>query len=158
MKKLKEIFNKYLDIASNERMRDSLCVLDNFVEDMRSKHPDEVDTMLSDIDDTLNPYMNEEDAREITSHFKNKDGTVGAKWSKSETDSVANKYGIPLDSNEFNDWDWFTVMNMVYSDHYHSGWGADIYADLAKDFLHDPDAKWVGKTKDYFAWTHKNKS
>lgn len=32
---LKEIFYEYLD---NQRMKEAICVLDNFVEDMRKDH------------------------------------------------------------------------------------------------------------------------
>ena len=146
---LKEIFYEYLD---NQRMKEAICVLDNFVEDMRKDHHEEVEAMLCDVEETLNPYLDEEEAKEIVKSFENKDGSTGEKWSKSETDSAAHKYDVDLHSEKFNDWDWYAVLNMSYSDHYHQGWNTDVYVELAKDFLCDPDGSWAGKTKDYFEW------
>ena len=39
---LKEIFYEYLD---NQRMKEAICVLDNFVEDMRKDHHEEVEAI-----------------------------------------------------------------------------------------------------------------
>ena len=86
---LKEIFYEYLD---NQRMKEAICVLDNFVEDMRKDHHEEVEAMLRDVKETINPYLDEEEAKEIVKSFENKDGSTGEKWSKSETDNVAHKF------------------------------------------------------------------
>ena len=69
-----------------------------------------------------------------------------------KTKTVAHKYDVDLHSEKFNDWDWYAVLNMSYSDHYHQGWNTEVYVELAKDFLCDPDGSWAGKAKDYFEW------
>ena len=57
---LKEIFYEYLD---NQRMKEAICVLDNFVEDMRKDHHEEVEAMLRDVKETINPYLDEDEAK-----------------------------------------------------------------------------------------------
>lgn len=83
-----------------------------------------------------------------TSNMINEDGTVGAHWTVEQTTSVAKSNGIQFD--EFNEYDWNYVMNMMYSDYY----GAvpndtSTYVKMAKKFLQDKDAK-PGKALCYY--------
>ena len=54
---------------------------------------------------------------------------------KRKYDNVAHKYDVDLHSEKFNDWDWYAVLNMSYSDHYHQGWNTYVYVELAKDYF-----------------------
>lgn len=78
----------------------------------------------------------------------NEDGTKGAHWTVEETTLVAKQSGITFDN--FNEYDWNYVMNMIYSDYY----GAipnevSSYVKLAKKFIMDKDAD-KGKALKYY--------
>ena len=71
-------------------------------------------------------------------HMVNEDGTTGAHWSLKETDSFKPE-GV-------SSYCWECAMNMMYSDYYTvaAKYGVnrpEFYADLAKAFLMDKDAK-----------------
>ena len=149
-KTLKEIFNHHLETASDVAMEDALCIMSNFVEDMRTHHPHEVEEMLCEVHEALSPYISEEEAHEIVAGFVNSDGTHGPHWTYEQTQEAAHKFGVNLEGKNFRCYDWFVVLNMVYSDYYHSGWSLETYIELAKDFLHDKDFTKPGKAKWYF--------
>lgn len=82
------------------------------------------------------------------SKMENEDGSSGGHWTTEQTTSVAKQNGISFDN--FNEYDWNYVMNMIYSDYY----GAvpnevSAYTKLAKKFLEDKDAK-KGKALTYY--------
>lgn len=54
---------------------------------------------------------------------------------------------------DFDDADWYYVLNMVYLDYYKSGRSDDTYIELAHDFLSDSDAP-ENKAKRYFLAMH----
>ena len=83
-----------------------------------------------------------------TEKMVNEDGTTGGHWTVEQTTNVAKQSGITFDN--FNEYDWNYVMNMIYSDYY----GAvpnDLasYIKLSKKFLMDRDAK-EGKAYHYY--------
>ena len=93
-------------------------------------------------------HFNEWMLNEATNKFINEDGTTGPHWSVEQTTSVANQYGIKFDN--FNEYDWNYVMNMMYSDYY-GAVSNDVssYAKMAKKFLEDKDAR-KGKAFYYY--------
>lgn len=71
-------------------------------------------------------------------NMENEDGTRGAHWSLKETDTYK-----PEDVNSYV---WECAMNMMYSDYYsvaiaHGVNTPEFYADMARAFLFDKDAK-----------------
>lgn len=90
------------------------------------------------------PHFNEEHARKAVSKMENEDGSRGQHWSLEETTSLANQYGIRLDE-EFNKYDWYVALNMVYSDYYKvivnmTGSNSSKYfVELAKAWICDKD-------------------
>ena len=80
--------------------------------------------------------------------FENADGTKGGHWNLEQTNSVARSYNVKF--NNFNEYDWNYVMNMIYSDYY----GVvpndtQMYQKLALAFIVDTDAR-VGKAYRYY--------
>lgn len=75
-------------------------------------------------------HLNEDLATEWVHHMENKDGTHGEHWNKFQTDQYA---------GEFNKWDWYAALNMVYSDYYNPKYDTNNYIELAKDFINDKD-------------------
>lgn len=90
------------------------------------------------------PHFNEEHARKAVSKMENEDGSRGQHWSLEETTSLANQYGVRLDE-EFNKYDWYVALNMIYSDYYKvivnmTGSNSSKYfVDFAKAWLCDKD-------------------
>ncbi len=83
-----------------------------------------------------------------TSKMINEDGTTGPHWTIEQTNSVAKNLGIAFE--DFNEYDWNYVMNMIYSDYYGAvSNDTSVYAKLAKKFLTDKDAK-KGKAFCYY--------
>lgn len=80
----------------------------------------------------------------------NEDGTRGGHWTVEQTLSVARNNGV--DFNDFNEYDWNYVMNMMYSDYYGSVPNdVSVYARMAKKFLEDKDAEKGKAFRYYFA-------
>jgi len=78
----------------------------------------------------------------------NSDGTTGQHWAESDTTRVAKSVGVTF--TDFNEWDWYFVMNMMYSDYYKIFGSTDSnYINLAKAFLEDADAP---KGKAFYYW------
>lgn len=74
--------------------------------------------------------------------MKNVDGTRGGHWTVAQTSDVAAAMGIRFDRVTPEEWN--ATMNMMFSDYYPAAarFGVekpDFYAELAKDFLFDPD-------------------
>lgn len=91
------------------------------------------------------PHFNEKYALMAVEHMVNEDGTKGAHWTIEQTSSVAQQYGVNLNTGKYNKYDWFVTMNMFYSDYYKaivSMTNSDnvrYYVDLSKAWLEDKD-------------------
>ncbi len=82
------------------------------------------------------------------SQLKNEDGTMGAHWTETDTSSVAASEGISFD--KITRWDWYYVLNMIYSDYYGViGGDTSMYFKLAKAWVMDSDTA-DGKAFRYF--------
>lgn len=81
-------------------------------------------------------------ARAWTKKMKNEDGTQGPHWTLEQAKQIMAQRKIGLDPVQF----WVTL-NMIYSDYspvakkHGLGGSLDFYADMAKAFLTDKDAK-----------------
>lgn len=92
-------------------------------------------------------HLDKEMAECWVSKMDNNDGTKGAHWNLEQTNTVARQLGIKFD--EFNEYDWYASLNMVYSDYYNPKFDSNIYAQLAKDWIMDKDVP-KGKTYRYY--------
>lgn len=103
------------------------------------------------------PHFNEECALRAVSKMQNDDGTIGQHWSLSEAISLANRYGIALNTEQYNKYDWYVALNMVYSDYYNVTRSNTIndttkfFVELAKYWLKDKDVD-EGKMWYYFKY------
>lgn len=81
-------------------------------------------------------------ARAWTKKMKNADGTQGPHWTLEQAKQIMAQRKIGLDPVQF-----WVALNMIYSDYspvakkHGLGGSLDFYADLAKAFLDDKDAK-----------------
>lgn len=85
-------------------------------------------------------HLSKELACKWVSKMENKDGTHGEHWTIEQTSQYAGAY---------NKYDWYAVMNMMYSDHYNTKFDVNTYIELARDWLNDKDVG-EGKTLDYY--------
>lgn len=77
------------------------------------------------------------------------DGTEGEHWDHEQTTNVVRNNGIKFDT--YNSWDWYYVMNMLYSDMCKIfGKDAGAYAKAAEAWLEDEDVA-EGKAFRYYA-------
>ena len=82
--------------------------------------------------------LTENIAQKWVAAMKNKDGTTGGHWSEADTNQVAKQMGITF--NDFNSYEWYAVLNMMYSDYYGSVPNdTSTYAKLARDWMKDED-------------------
>ena len=117
------------------------CLLDDFVHDLKTENYTKYKSIELDLYKmAYGEHLNEELALEWVSEMENKDGTKGQHWSVDQTSQYA---------GEFNKWDWYAVMNMMYSDYYNQKFDTNTYIELAKDWLNDKDVG-DGKTLKYY--------
>ena len=81
-----------------------------------------------------NGHIGEDVAKCWVSKMQNKDGTKGEHWSMEQVANVIKEKGIKYELTDF-----YTVLNMMYSDYYNSRFDTATYIDLAKDWLEDKD-------------------
>lgn len=88
--------------------------------------------------------LTEDMAKYWVSKMENKDGTTGEHWTLQQTNNVMSQYGIKA-----NSYDWYAVMNMIYSDYFNPKFSINEYVELAKDWIYDKDVG-NGKTLKYY--------
>ena len=146
MSTFKELVNDYVRDLTDDDMNMLTYKTNWFVEKVRETNPELVDKFLTKIDLLVNPHFTRKTAEYVVSMMKNKDGTTGEHRNYETTTQVMN--------GDFNEADWYYVLNMIYSDYYKSGRSDDTYIGLAMDFLSDPDAP-EGKAKLYYKAMNK---
>ena len=85
-------------------------------------------------------HLNKELAHKWVSKMENKDGTKGPHWSFEQTSQYA---------GNIDKYDWYAIMNMMYSDYCNSRFDTTTYVELAKDWFGDKDVD-NGKTLNYY--------
>ena len=116
-------------------------LLDDFIHDLKTENYTKYKSFELDLYKmAYGKHLNEELAFGWVSEMENKDGTKGQHWSVDQTSQYA---------GEFNKWDWYAVMNMMYSDYYNQKFDTNTYVELAKDWLNDKDVG-EGKTLKYY--------
>lgn len=110
-----------------------------------------------DLYDTLELYLYKElygchfnswMLEKATKSLINEDGTTGPHWTLEQTNNVARQLGLTFD--DFNEYDWNYVMNIIYSDYYGSVPNDNTtYAKMARKFIEDKDSV-EGKALHYY--------
>lgn len=139
-----KLVDEYLKSSDEHTMDHLTHKIDNFVEEVRENHPELVEKFLCWVDLELNPHFTKETAVFAVSKMKNKDGTEGEHWSYETTSKI-----LKNKSYDYDEADWYYVVNAIYSDYYKSGRSDDTYIELACDFLDDVDAP-DDKAKRYY--------
>ena len=141
-------FKELIDDASHlpnakEKMPEWSVWLAKFMDEIKEVHPEVYDKYYNEFY-VLNYgyHLNEESAKKWVSEMKSSDGVKGEHYTKELTDMYARQSNIDFRDVDFNCWDWYAILNMVYSD-YHQAFGNnnDTYVKLAKTTLEDYDVK-----------------
>ena len=130
-------------------MEDWICLFADLLTEIKSENPKLEKMVMTDLYVSLyGEHFNKENAEEAVSGMENEDGSMGEHWSISETTRIANDNRITWDL--FNEYDWYYVLNMVYSD-YCKLFNDDTqtYIKLAKAWLNDIDVP-EGKAWRYY--------
>jgi hypothetical protein len=133
-------------VATDEQLRE---FVDDALSMIKETHSDLYENLeIYLYKEIYGSHFNDWLLEKATKKMVNEDGTTGGHWAIEQTNAVAKQQGITFDN--FNEYDWNYVMNMIYSDYY----GAvsnepSTYAKMAKKFLMDKDAK-DGKALCYY--------
>lgn len=137
----KHLIKKIIENGKQTDMEYLEYLLDDFIHDLKTENYTKYKSLELDLYKmAYGKHLNEELALECVSEMENKDGTKGQHWSVDQTSQYA---------GEFNKWDWYAVMNMMYSDYYNQKFDTNTYIELAKDWLNDKDVG-DGKTLKYY--------
>ena len=138
-------FRKLLDSAlmlpdQKATMLGLTKILDEHLLELEIYHPKYYWDIIGELHELVNgEHFDESMAIWAVSQMKNEDGTMGAHWTETDTSSVAASEGISFD--KFNRWDFYYVLNMIYSDYYNViGSDTNMYIKMANAFLSDKDA------------------
>lgn len=132
-----------------ELMEDWVCIFYDLLVEVKSDNPKLEKMVCNDLYISLyGEHFNKENAMEAVSGMENEDGSMGEHWSLTETTRIANENRITF--KDFNEFDWYYVLNMVYSD-YCKIFNDDLitYVKLAKAWLNDIDVP-EGKAWRYY--------
>lgn len=149
---LKEIIDKIIEKDDEQEMRGLGLVLLSSLNELK-KHDEK---LYKDFSGDICFYAYGKHLSKITAiewvfKMENNDGTVGEHWTKAETDNAAKTVNIDFSKTNYNEWEWYAVMNMIYSDYYSPEREAKDYIYLAKKFIEDKDAV-EGKTYYYYKY------
>ena len=144
--------NTLIQKASEEQIKTFTAHVLNRVKSYDKNMYDELEMEL--YYDIYGCHFNEWMLDYALANMVNEDGTNGGHWTLEQTNSVARDNNIKFQN--FNEYDWNYVMNMIYSDYY-GAVSNDIssYVKLAKRFIMDKDAT-KGKAFHYYMAMRKN--
>lgn len=102
------------------------------------------------------PHFDEKMARKAVEHMKNEDGTNGEHWTIEQALKLAEQHGVSV-KGDFDKYDWYVALNMVYSDFYRAvvtltgSNNPKAFVELAKAWLMDKDVD-EGKMWYYYSF------
>ena len=136
-----KLIDKIINDGTTKDMEHLKDIFIEVIDDLKHKDYDEykeVEHRLYKI--VYGDNLNDELAHKWVKSMKNKDGTVGEHWSVDQTSQYAGMH---------HKYDWYAIMNMMYSDYYSPRFDTNTYVDLAKDWFNDKDGH-HSKTLDYY--------
>ena len=136
-----KLIDKIISDGTNKDMEQLKDIFIKIVNDLKQKDYDEykeVEHKLYKL--VYGDNLSEELAHKWVKSMKNKDGTTGEHWSMEQTTQYAGMH---------HKYDWYAIMNMMYSDYYSPRFDTNTYVELSKDWFNDKDTP-KGKTLNYY--------
>lgn len=135
--KLEKGITEYMTMPISERSATAVCGMLTCLE--------KVNHFVKDHNKKEDTPLTKEEYSEWLESMKNEDGSIGAHWTKAESNT------FPHNSSEDC---WNAIMNMMYSDYFEVAmkYGVnypEFYADLAEAFITDKDAG-ENKVENYY--------
>ena len=132
-----------------ELMKEWDDILDYYLEIFKEKDKETYINLMDELFVSINgEHLTEEMSQKAVSKMKNEDGTQGEHFSLDLSKVLAERNGVTW--KDFNIFDWYYVLNMVYSDYYKLFGNEDsMYIKLALAWLNDKDIP-EGKAYRYF--------
>lgn len=131
-----EIIHDIIKHGSESQMEELKDVLIDLIDDVKKDDKQEYKAIEIRLYHILyGDKLCEKYAKEWVKKLERNDGGTGEKWSVEQTESVRQNYAPQADK-----WEWYAVLNSIYSDYYHEKFDNTIYYQLAKDFITDKDA------------------
>jgi len=96
-----------------------------------------------------NGKLGEDLAKKWVSCMQNKDGTTGEHWTWDQVLQVQKDKKIGTDPGEV-----YAVLNMMYSDYYNPKFDTNVYVEMTKDWINDPDVQDYKTLKYYYYVVH----
>jgi hypothetical protein len=137
----RKIISHIIDHGTSEHMHELKDVLCKTIDKLKVIDHDtykEIEYCLYKI--AYGERLSEELAKVWVASMKNKDGTHGEHWSITQTEQF---------NTNCDKYEWYAVLNMMYSDYYSSKFTTADYVELARNWFNDPDAS-EGKTLKYY--------
>ena len=137
-----ELIDKIIKNGSNEDMECLRKILIDLISDLKYTDYDKYKKIeLKLYKRVYGEHLNEELAKSWVADMENKDGTKGEHWSIEQTNQYAGSY---------NKYDFYAVLNMVYSDFYDEKFSINDYIKFTNDWLNDKDISKDKILKYYF--------
>ncbi|MCQ2911416.1 MAG: hypothetical protein MJ244_04425 [Clostridia bacterium] len=150
MSKFKELSHEAQKLPNSiELMKEWDDILDYYLDIFKEKDKETYTNLMDELFVSIHgEHLTEEMAHNAVSKMMNEDGTSGEHYTMDLSKLLAERNGITW--NDFNMYDWYYVLNMVYSDYYKVfGNDDNMYIKLALAWLNDKDIS-DGKAYRYF--------
>lgn len=153
---MKTLYDIAKEHEGNEAiMWTSIKEIDKFLKEIYEDNREDVDELIYRIEEISNPHLTLESATEAVSKLENEDGSIGGKWTVKQIEDTLNIKRIPLETNDYNLYDIYFLINMIYSDHAETLNGSvDMIIKLALDKAQDIDfpTEKISFAKAYVLW------
>ena len=140
MKKYNDLFTSVVEKADPSTMKEFAKILEEHFCELEIEQPDMYWPVIHKMHILINgPHFSKEYAEYAVGQMKNQDETIGGHWTEMETTDLATKFEVVFD--RFNIFDWYYVLNMLYSDHSKTFEDdLEAYVSFAEEWLGDVDA------------------
>lgn len=137
----KKIIKQIIENGNKEQMQNLEKVLIDAVDKLKNDNIEDYKEIKLELYKILyGNHLNEDLANEWVSHMENKDGTYGEHWTFEQTNQFAGNH---------NKYDFYAILNMMYSDFYNPRFDTSNYLELTRDWFNDKDGP-EGKTLKYY--------
>lgn len=127
----RELIDEIIKNGSNEDMECLRKILIELIDELKYTDHDKYKKIEYKLYKRVyGEHLDEELARKWVANMDNKDGSKGGHWTMEQTNTLAGNH---------NKYDFYAVLNMMYSDYYNPKFDTNTYVELAKDWLDDAD-------------------
>lgn len=135
------------DYVSEENVENFIKFTEDFFCDHKNEYPDVYNKFKKEMEDHFY-HITPEIAIEAVSKLKRKDGLMGEKWSRDDTNEVSRQYKLAEKYPDLNPCEFYFAMNYAYAVHYYPSFTIQNFIDIAFDEIHDKNVSIKHKIKE----------